>query len=43
MEYKYPRPKIGDQFGEWTVLEIPEGTNARTYIPCRCACGRGVE
>lgn len=36
---KYPFPKVGNRFGRWVVLEIPEGADVHTKIPCRCTCG----
>jgi hypothetical protein len=34
MNNKYPKPKIGDVFGRWTVIEL-----GRKCL-CRCSCGR---
>ena len=37
---KYPKIKIGDQFGEWTILSPSYKENKKhKYWLCRCSCG----
>lgn len=31
---------IGTTFGDWTVIADSYRTNAMTYVPCRCVCGK---
>lgn len=39
MKRTYPKPKIGDQYGRWTVVSIPKNADCRTKILCQCTCG----
>lgn len=34
---------IGQQFGKWTVVALAAKRGGRTYVLCRCECGREYE
>lgn len=40
---KYPRPKIGDRYGEWVVLSAPLGPSRHARVSCKCSCGKIAE
>ena len=45
----YNLPRLGDQFGKWTVIELPFSKRCGTwqdkiwFVRCRCECGREKE
>ena len=45
MRKSWPRPKVGDRFGEWTVLEtgLRLAYKWRTVAACRLRCACGTE